>query len=193
MVHNLPESVSRLQIHTFRRENDVTPLVEISAALPLLFIPLFIHDYKPDRNIFVYVSFPSKINLRSHNKRQTNSFQFQCARYLRDVVLCSLWRGKRHGRHGHHDGLVSGVDGRRGSLRARPYGGRVGGDGGPCRLHLSPLEKLKAKCERNKRQTSSTDPEPAGVLRHAGHDTEKKKKNVFTIRPTRFSQVHDFL
>lgn len=69
--------------------------------------------------------------------------------HLWDVVLCSLRGGERHGRHGHHDWLVGRVDGCRGSLRAGPYGGSVGGDGGPRRLHLSPLEKLEATRKRN--------------------------------------------
>lgn len=69
--------------------------------------------------------------------------------HLWDVVLCSLRGGERHGRHGHHDWLVGRVDGCRGSLRAGPYGGSVGGDGGPRRLHLSPLEKLEATRKTN--------------------------------------------
>lgn len=72
--------------------------------------------------------------------------------HLWDVVLRSLRGGERHGRHGHHDGLVGWVDGCRGSLRAGPYGGSVGGDSGPRRLHLSPLEKLEATRERNSKR-----------------------------------------
>lgn len=72
-----------------------------------------------------------------------------CFSHRWDVVLC-LWGGERHGRHGHHDWLISGVDSGRRSLRARPYGGCVRRDGGPRRLHLSPLEKLMAACERER-------------------------------------------
>lgn len=69
--------------------------------------------------------------------------------HLWDVVLCSLRGGERHRRHGHHDWLIGWVNGCCGSLRAWPYGGSVGGHGGPRRLHLSPLEKLEVTRERN--------------------------------------------
>lgn len=89
-----------------------------------------------------------------------------CLSHRWDVVLC-LWGGERHGRHGHHDWLISGVDSGSRSLRARPYGGRVRRDGGPRRLHLSPLEKLTVACEREKRekgqQTLSKPPPHAAV------------------------------
>ncbi len=102
----------------------------------------------------------NSIHLRVSNRYTRNNFaveyhfknQFSvcvCVCHLWDVVLCSLWGRERHGCHGHHDWLVRGVDSRSGSLWARPYGGCVRRDGGPRSLHLSPLEKLEATCERN--------------------------------------------
>lgn len=85
--------------------------------------------------------------------------------YLRDVVLRGMCRVERHGGHGHDDGLVGGVDGRGGGLRAGPDGRCVGWDGGSRRLHLSPLEKLggggHAKRESDLRELPSLQGESA--------------------------------
>lgn len=62
---------------------------------------------------------------------------------LRDVVLRCLWGMEGHGRHGHHDGLIWGVDRCSGSLRRGSNGRIVAWNGGPGRLHLRPLEKLR--------------------------------------------------
>lgn len=98
--------------------------------------------------------------------------------HLWDVVLCSLRGGERHRRHGHHDWLVGWVDGCRGSLRAWPYGGSVGGHGGPRRLHLSPLEKLEATREKKKKKKNSK--------RYISLKKEKKKrKRAFTMTQPR--------
>lgn len=64
--------------------------------------------------------------------------------HLGDEILGCLG-GKWHGRHGHHDGLVGGVNRSRGGLRAWPNGGIVGGESGPCGLHLSPVKKLSRR------------------------------------------------
>lgn len=64
--------------------------------------------------------------------------------YLGNVILGCLGV-KWHGRHGHHDGLVGVVNRSRGVLRARPNGRIVGGESGPCGLHLSPVNELSKR------------------------------------------------
>lgn len=62
---------------------------------------------------------------------------------LRDIVLRCLWGMEGHVSHGHHDGLIGGVDRCCGGLRRGPNGRVVAWNGGPRRLHLRPLEKLR--------------------------------------------------
>lgn len=74
----------------------------------------------------------------------TCGYLFLLTLYLGNVVLVCLGR-KVHGCHGHHDGLVGGINRSRGGLWAWPNGGAVGRKGGPCCLHLSPVEELWRK------------------------------------------------
>lgn len=69
---------------------------------------------------------------------------------LLDVVLRCLWGMEGHGRHGHHDGLIWRVDRSCGVLRLGSKSRIVAWNGGPSRLHLRPLEKLRKSESRNK-------------------------------------------
>lgn len=93
--------------------------------------------------------------------------------HLGDEILGCLG-GKWHGRHGHHDGLVGGVNRSRGGLRARPNGGIVGGESGPCGLHLSPVKKLS----RRKREREGGRGRELSRNRHRKRETKRKHVSV---------------
>lgn len=77
----------------------------------------------------------------------TCRYLFLLTLYLGNVVLVCLGR-KGHRSHGHHDWLVGGINRSRGGLWARPNGGVIGREGGPCCLHLSPVEELWRKSKK---------------------------------------------
>lgn len=100
----------------------------------------------PRNSIRFSLTLPFSLNLCFNPMQTQQQSDFSLAHVsvwdLRDVVLGSLGGSEGHRSHGHHDRRACRVYGGIRGLRGRSNWRAVACNGGPLRLHLSPLEKL---------------------------------------------------